>query len=109
MLLTIPTYKVVKSELGMNCAKTCHNEGKNEKQKGCQKERCILNNTFSSGQFIVEQIQNIPFNKQLEYGSKNDLTYEKEFIPKYKDIIWEPPETKSALSLYNIKKQIIIT
>ena len=93
--MAIPTFKVVKSELGMNCAKTCHNENKNEKQKGCQKERCILNNNFSSGQFIVEEIQDITFDKLFKYGSANVFTYEKEFIPKYKDIIWEPPETKS--------------
>ena len=93
--MAIPTFKVVKSELGMNCTKTCHKESKNEKQKGCQKEKCILNNSFSTGQFIVAQVQHIDLNTVFVYGSQNDFTYENEFIPKYKDIIWEPPETKS--------------
>ncbi len=92
-LIAIPTFKVLKSQLGMSCAKSCHNENKKDKQKGCQKEKCILNINFSSGQFIVAQIQNITFNSQSEYLSKKDLTYEMKFIPKYKDLIWEPPES----------------
>jgi len=93
LLLAIPTFKVVKSELGMNCAKSCCNQSKNEKQKGCQKEKCILNCSFNTGQFVVAQIQNISFKIPLKIGHENDLMYEKKNIPVYQDLIWQPPET----------------
>ncbi|MET0946602.1 MAG: hypothetical protein ABWY22_14435 [Flavobacterium sp.] len=91
-LIAIPTVKVVKSQLGGNCNTACQNEKKSESTKGCQKEKCILNFNFSTGHYIVQQIQSISFNQELEVVERNNLSYEKVFISKYQNTIWHPPK-----------------
>lgn len=94
-LMAIPTIKVVKSELGSGCAEACQKEKKNEIPKGCQKEKCILNLNFNTGQFIVQQVQHINFNGAFEFENKDSLSYEKVFIPNYRNTIWHPPKSNS--------------
>jgi len=91
-LIAIPTIKVVKSQLGVNCNTTCQKENKNINPKGCQKEKCILNFNFNTGQYIVEQIQSISFNQELGALERKNLSYEKVFLSKCQNTIWHPPK-----------------
>jgi hypothetical protein len=94
-LLAIPTLKVVKSELG--CKNSCCKEQKSEIPKGCQKEKCLFNLSYSTGHFIVQQIQKIVLHDSFATISKNDLSYEKVFIPNYKNSIWHPPKVHTLV------------
>jgi hypothetical protein len=94
-LITVPTIKVVKSQLGRNCAESCQKEMKGATPKGCQKGKCILNFNFNTGQFIVQQIQSVSFNSAFEIVEKGSLSYEKVFIDNYKNTIWHPPKSDS--------------
>jgi hypothetical protein len=95
LLMAIPTIKVVKSHLG--CASICCKEQKSEIPKGCQKGKCILNFNFNTGQFIGQQEQNVTLNNESETIEKNQLNYEKNFIPNYTNIIWHPPKNSSVI------------
>ncbi len=91
LLLAIPTLKVVKSKIG--CQSSCSKEQKSEMPKGCQKEKCVLNLNFSTGQFIVEQIQEFTFNKVIPFEIKRNLKQNTVFISSYKNTIWHPPKS----------------
>lgn len=95
LLMVIPTIKVVKSQLG--CGSKCCKEQKSEMPKGCQKGKCILNFNFNTGQFIGQQEQNVTLNYETETIEKNQLNYEKNFIPNYINTIWHPPKNNSFI------------
>jgi hypothetical protein len=90
LLIAIPTLKVVKSKFG--CQSSCSKEQKSEMPKGCQKEKCVLNLNFSTGQFIVEQIHEFTFNREIKFENKRNLNHNNVFISSYKNTIWHPPK-----------------
>lgn len=94
LLMGTPTLRVVKSHMKAHCTATaekgcCKGE---EMPEGCQKQKCVLNMNFSAGQFIVQQIQNLSIPIQFETEKKENLIYEKTFIPHYYNSFWHPPE-----------------
>ncbi|UOK43838.1 MULTISPECIES: hypothetical protein [Flavobacterium] len=62
---------------------------------GCQKEKCVLNLNFSTGQFIVQQIQDVSIPDVFDDKKHEKLNYEKTFIPNYYNTFWHPPEITS--------------
>ena len=97
VLIAIPTLKVVKKQLDTNCNSCCHTEKSAEIPRSCAKEKCILNFNFSTGQFIVQQIHDITFNRITEITEKSRLDYEKVFLSKYQNAIWIPPKARLTL------------
>ena len=97
LLTGVPTLRVVKS-LFADCCEIladngcCQSDGIPE---GCQKEKCVLNLNFSTGQFIVQQIQNLLVPDVFDDKKQDELNYEKRFIPNYYNTFWHPPEMNS--------------
>lgn len=99
-LTALPTVRVIKLYFAENCQSSC---GKSTTKKStsddhCQKEKCILNTAFNYTSFLVlNQTYNfktllVPL-KQVEKA-----VYHKIFIPKYRVVIWQPPETVFLIS-----------
>ena len=79
-----------------SCEKS--NTKKNTSTSGCQKGKCVLNLTFNSSSFVVFN-QNHSFKALfMPVGKLEKSHYHKSFIPKYKAVIWQPPETVFLIS-----------
>lgn len=93
ILTALPTVKVIKMHLAQNCQSSCHKKD-TDIPSDCQKNKCILNFNFNTNQFIVSQIQTITLHSDFEIHKNKDLYYTKDFTEKYKNTIWQPPETR---------------
>ncbi|HSD14634.1 MAG TPA: hypothetical protein VLB74_08295 [Flavobacterium sp.] len=98
LLIGVPTMREVKTHFLGGCVAMSEGGGccsGGEIPEGCEKEKCILNMNFSTGQFIVQQIQNISIPVIFEEEKQERLIYEKTFIPYYYNTFWHPPEMNS--------------
>ena len=90
------TLRVVKSYYSDCCDAVADNGCcQKDEMEGCQKEKCVLNLNFSTGQFIVQQIQNVSIPDVFDDKKHEKLNYEKTFIPNYHNTFWHPPEMTS--------------
>lgn len=91
ILIALPAVKMVAMQFEGNCCEATH-KCSTEIPKGCQKQKCVLNCSFVTSQFIVQQIHHISFNSAIELMQKNNLSYENVLKANYQNNIWHPPK-----------------
>lgn len=92
-LTVLPSVKALKMQFVEKCQSADQQNSANHETSGCEKGKFVMNLNFSPVQFINEQfLQNTSIVLLLESIKKENLSYEKVFISKYKNSIWQPPK-----------------
>lgn len=93
ILTVLPSVKAVKMQFVEKCQSSCQKNNPDNNTSGCEKGKFIMNLNFSPVQFINAQwIQNTSITQLFESPKKENSGYEKVFISKYKNSIWQPPK-----------------
>lgn len=92
-LTALPSVRAIKIQFSEKCQSSCQkNPCKKEMPSGCNKEKCVLNLNFNTGQFLVSKVQYEFFRNSFELEKQNIISFEKRITSNYSYTIWQPPE-----------------